>query len=249
MIGSVEHYSPSRRKRKPNLAWLRPLRLALLAFALYLVISRFFIATFRVESVSMEPKLNPSDRVVVSCLAFGPRVPFSSSRFPGLIAPSRGDLVVVRPPLFEEPMIISRILEPFAGFFTLQKSTLIRDPYGMRLSGYMVKRIVGVPGDTIRMKKYLLTIKARGSTEFVEEDRLMPSMHVRRAGEESVMRFGAIPFSGDGEEITLREGEYFVLGDNRPESSDSRSWGPLPSSRIVGKVIFRYWPPHSLGKL
>jgi signal peptidase I len=63
------------------------------------------------------------------------------------------------------------------------------------------------------------------------------------------MRFGAIPFSGDGEEITLREGEYFVLGDNRPESSDSRSWGPLPSSRIVGKVIFRYWPPHSLGKL
>jgi len=248
MIGSVEHYSPSDRKRRPNRYGVRIIRVVLFAFVLYLVVSRFFVATFRVESVSMKPGLNPSDRVIVSCLAFGPRIPFSASRFPGFGSPERGDLVVVQPPFFEEMPVFGRIFEPIASFFTLQKSTLRRDLYGRRVNGYMVKRVIGVPGDTVRMKRYLLSIRARGSTEFVAEDHLVPVRYQIFTGNTSSLPPSALPFSGNAEEISLGQGEYFVLGDNRKESSDSRSWGPVPVTRIVGKVIFRYWPPRSLGK-
>ena len=62
----------------------RTFRVLLIAFILYLVVSHFLVATFRVESVSMEPEVSPADRVMVSLLAFGPLVPFSHSRFPGL---------------------------------------------------------------------------------------------------------------------------------------------------------------------
>ena len=57
-----------------------------------------------------------------------------------------------------------------------------------------------------------------------------------------------MPLSGTSAEIVLGQDEYFVLGDNRQESSDSRSWGPLPGSRIQAKVIYRYWPIRSFGK-
>ena len=56
------------------------------------------------------------------------------------------------------------------------------------------------------------------------------------------------PFSGNSGEHVLGDGEYFLLGDNRPESSDSRSWGALSRDRIIGKVIYRYWPLRSVGR-
>jgi signal peptidase I len=249
MIGSVEHYTTSNRRRRTNLFGSRLFRIVLLAFVLYFVISRFFIATFRVESVSMKPELNPADRIIVSGIAFGPRIPFSAVRFPGIRSPERGDLVVVQPPFFEERPALARIFEPLASFFTLQKATLHRDLYGRRLKTYMVKRIIGMPGDTVRMRNYILSIKVRGASDFVPEDEIVPIRY--RMREQSVVKYfpSTLPFSGSSDEISLKDDEYFVLGDNRPESSDSRSWGPLPKSRIVGKVIFRYWPPRSIGKL
>ena len=84
MIGSVERYSSSFEGGGCPFCGTRTFRILLIAFILYLVVSRFIVATFRVESVSMEPQMSPADRVIVSYLAFGPRVPFSHSRFPGL---------------------------------------------------------------------------------------------------------------------------------------------------------------------
>jgi signal peptidase I len=249
MIGSVERYSSSAGRRRANVFGGRLLRVAIIAFVLYLAVFSFVASTYRIESVSMEPGLSPSDRVIVSTLSFGARVPFSQFRFPGLGVPERGDLVVVRPPFLEEPGILLRILEPLASFLTLQKATLHRDLYGSRVNGYMVKRIIGMPGDTVRMKDYVLLIKPQGASDFVPEQQLIPMRYQVLTSLTARGWSASLPLSGNGSEMVLQAGQYFVLGDNRPESSDSRSWGAVTAERIVGKLIYRYWPPLSLGKL
>ena len=134
-------------------------------------------------------------------------------------------------------------------FFSLQKGTVHRDLYGSRVNGYMVKRIVGMPGDTVRLEGYTLAIRQRGSSEFVAEGQLIPVRYQTLTTQVGKGWSSALPLSGESAEISLGDDQYFVLGDNRPQSSDSRSWGPVTLDRIVGKVIYRYWPAHAIGKL
>jgi signal peptidase I len=247
MIGSVERYSPAAGKRRAGFLGGRILRVVLIALILYLVVSRFLVSTYRIESVSMEPALSPADRVVVSSLAYGPRVPFTAARLPGAGVPERGDLVVVQPPFVSEPSLVSRIFEPLASFFSLQKGTLHRDLYGSRVNGYMVKRVIGIPGDTVRLSSFTVSVKSRGGSDFVPEAQLIPVRYEIRTALDAKGWSPGFPFSGNSEEIRLGDDQYFVLGDNRTESSDSRSWGPVTRDRILGKVIYRYWPLRALG--
>ncbi len=227
----------------------RTFRILLIAFIVYIIVSRFIVATFRVESVSMEPQISPADRVVVSFLAFGPFVPFSHARFPGLALPERGDLVMVQPPFYDDESALVKIFQPVVSFFTLQKATLRRDLYGGRVNSYMVKRVIGMPGDTIRLSNYKVWIRPRGASDFVAEDQIVPVRYMMRGTLNARGWDSSLPFSGNSDEVVLKDREYYVLGDNRPESSDSRSWGPVSLDRIMGKVIYRYWPPRSIGKL
>jgi signal peptidase I len=249
MIGSVERYSSSARKRRASLFGSRTVKVILISLLLYLIVSRFFVSTFRVDSVSMDPLLRPADKVMASIISFGGRVPFTAIRLPGLEKPARGDIVVVQPPYFNPDSLVARIFEPFVSFFSLQKVTLHRDLGGRRVQSYIVKRIVGMPGDTIRMRGFAVSIRPRGAAQFVPESELVgPSEKVTTAFSAKGWQ-PELPFSGNGEEIVLAEDQYFVLGDNRPDSSDSRSWGPVSGSRILAKVILRYWPPREFGKL
>jgi signal peptidase I len=247
MIGSVERYSPAAGKRRAGLFWGRVLRVLLIALIVYLIVSRFLVSTYRIESVSMEPALHPADRVIVSSIAYGPRVPFTVSRLRGSGVPERGDLVVVQPPFVVEPSLVVRIFEPLASYFSLQKATLHRDLYGGRVNGYMVKRVIGIPGDTVRLASFAVSLKPRGGSDFVPEKQLIPRRYEIQTALDAKGWSSSNPLSGNSGEIRLADDQYFVLGDNRTESSDSRSWGPLTRDRIVGKVIYRYWPPRALG--
>jgi signal peptidase I len=248
MIGSVERYSSSG-KRRAGIAVGRILRVLLVAFILYLLVTRLVVATFRVESQSMEPTIAPADRVIVSLLSFGARIPIVRGRLPGLAAPERGDTVVVQPPFLEQPGLFSRLLEPIASFLTFQRVTLHRNLYGERINGFMVKRIIGMPGDTVRIKDFMVSLQAKGGSGFVPEQQLIPNRYEVLTQSAAAGWSSSLPFSGNAPDLVLGNDEYYVLGDNRPASSDSRSWGVMTRDRIIAKVVYRYWPLRSFGRI
>ena len=104
---------------------------------------------------------------------------------------------------------------------------IVRDPRDSK-SRY-VKRVVGLPGERIQLLEGLLYVDGNHLAE--------PYL-------------GGLPASLGLEDKVwgLGEGEYFVLGDNRPRSTDSRAFGPVDAGLIVGSVWFRYWPPGKWGK-
>jgi signal peptidase I len=94
-----------------------------------------------------------------------------------------------------------------------------------------IKRVIGLPRDTVEVKDGQIYIN---SSELSET--YLPPDFSTQPGEYT--RQGL---------VTLGESEYFVAGDNRSYSSDSRTWGPIDKSMIVGKAFFRYWPPETVG--
>jgi signal peptidase I len=91
-----------------------------------------------------------------------------------------------------------------------------------------IKRVIGLPGDTVELKSGFVYINGKELNEsaYLHSD-------VRSYG-------GA--YLKDNEPITVPQGDYFVMGDNRPFSSDSREWGLLARNMIIGKSFFVYWP-------
>lgn len=94
----------------------------------------------------------------------------------------------------------------------------------------LVKRVIGLPGQTIQGKDGAVYIDGKRLAE-----PWLPSATAKSSPTTST--FGP---------ITIPKGDYFMMGDNRTDSCDSRDWGPLPGSYIVGRVVMRIWP---LGRL
>ena len=94
-----------------------------------------------------------------------------------------------------------------------------------------IKRVIGLPGDRVEVKDNALWVN-----NVKLDEPYIPST------------FEILPGNyTKGKIVTLGADEYFVSGDNRPYSSDSRAWGPITSKEIVGRAFFRYWPPQAAG--
>ena len=89
-----------------------------------------------------------------------------------------------------------------------------------------IKRIIGLPGETIEIENGKVIIFNENGSQILNESNYLPP---------GLQTIGDI-------RVSLDKDEYFVLGDNRASSSDSRRWGPLPRENIIGRVFLRAWP-------
>jgi signal peptidase I len=157
---------------------------------------------FFIPSASMEPQLQEGDRVLVSRTAYR------------LHEPRRGDIVVFPSPT--APPDDDGLVERWAK--DALEAVALREPGDDEL----IKRVVGLPGETISARDGRVVIDGR-----VVEEPYLPD------GVETV-DFGP---------VAIPEGHVFVLGDNRGNSADSRVIGTIDVDEIVGRAIARIWPP------
>ncbi|MBF0589326.1 MAG: signal peptidase I [Magnetococcales bacterium] len=193
-----------------------------LAIGVALMVRTFVIEPFKIPSGSMIPTLLVGDYLFVNKMAYGHRIPFTSQRAFMGDGPERGDVVV-----FEFP----------------------RNPY----RDY-IKRVVGLPGDKITYKNKRLFINdkpieytSKGPYHYrnergdeVHANRLEEHFE-NRENTHSVLVQPVDYLMLDGTPEVVPEGHYFVLGDNRDNSNDSRFWGFVPAHRLLGEAVFLFW--------
>lgn len=201
---------------------------------LVFVIRSFLVEPFKIPSGSMMPTLLAGDYILVNKFTYGLRVPVLNNTFLEVNHPARGDVFV-----FHYPP------DPTMDY---------------------IKRVVGLPGDTIQYQdKHLMVngklLDVRYLNDYIydlqikdenNQDKVIPmkaARSVERLGEvehdilihEAPNQYNADTLGeklANGEVITVPDGHYFAMGDNRDNSSDSRVWGFVPEDNLVGKAFF-----------
>lgn len=181
-----------------------------------LILRSFLVEPFQIPSGSMIPTLKIGDFILVNKYTYGIRLPVIRTKVMDINEPKRGDVMVFFPP---------------------------------HKSIYYIKRVVGLPGDEIRYIDNQLYINGEKMPQKLLAS-LPPAapqyqiMSEDLAGVEHDMRKNIIPgrLSRRGSWV-VPEGHYFMMGDNRDNSSDSREWGPVPEENIVGKAfaVWMHW--------
>jgi len=185
------------------------------------VIQALVIKPYQIPSESMEPTLDPGQRVLVNRFGY---------RFGD---PSVGDVVVFHPPVGAVPGERGDTSEPLGGACGVDKESTeaCPEPHDEEASTNFIKRIVAGPGDRLRIEGGIPIVNG----EAAQEDFIVPC----RGG-------GGCEFPG---EIEIPPDHYFMMGDNRGHSDDSRFWGPVPRDWIIGEAFFTYWPVNRVGLL
>lgn len=199
------------------------------AVLIYLVIKTVFMEAFRIPSGSMIPSLLVGDWLFVNKLAYGPHVPFTRAHLPGYDDPARGDVVVFVSPY--QPDLAEQGDDP---------------------TPTLVKRLVGMPGDTLYMRAGLLYVNglpqrqgyAAAANPKGDPNEVSPLMDWQHRIELTGTRFGAVPRQPTLDNwgpLLIPKDHYFMMGDNRYASKDSRFWGIVPRANIRGRPMFIYY--------
>lgn len=195
--------------------WIKSLGVAVV---LFLILRTFIVGTFVITSGSMEDTLLVGDFLVVNRMAIGSRVPGTDARIPGYSSPRRGDVLVFDPPHEEDLKL--------------------------------VKRLIGLPGDMVEMRDKVLYLNGEAQEEPYlrledppgEGDDYHPWMEWQRDHLAAGIDGSSYqPTRDNWGPLVVPEGTYFMLGDNRDSSLDSRYWGPLDDWRLEARALFKYF--------
>jgi signal peptidase I len=192
-------------------------RTVILAVGLFVLLRSFVVEAFKIPTGSMENTLLVGDFLLVNKAVYGAEVPFTGKRLPAFRHPERGDVIVFKWP---------------------------KDP-----SKNFVKRLIGLPGDTVEMRDgsvYLdgqllheqFVVHTEPNTDPAgEEFRWQRDFLVRGAAASD----GVHPSRNNWGPLVVPDRHYFVLGDNRDNSYDSRYWGFVPDSLVTGRPLIVYY--------
>ena len=220
---------------------------------MFLVILIFFLFYFSFTSLvfsvrvldnnTMAPSLHKGERFIFSSYAVYSLLP-GLDLGKGALPFRRGNVVLVDMFRTEKPGFLFNVLDGALRFFTAQKLSLIDQKEHL-----YVKRVIGLPGDEITMTNYVIRVKVSGSSYSLTEFEVSEEDYTPDIPQAPALWDSSLPFSGNMERIVLGEHECFVLSDDRSNTNDSRTWGPVPVKNISGKVLFRYWPFTRFGPL
>lgn len=221
--------------------------LVLLGFVLfYIAVSELLLTSVAVGSVSMQPTFTIGDRLLVSPLSYGATIPFTGRKIRALSPPDRGDLVLLRPPYYSTTPL-RRLLSPFVEFFTLQRVSLEISSGIETEDRALIRRVIGIPGDAVRVDGYEAFVLAPGEESYVSEFELSDAAYLISRDSLPDGWDTSLPFAANVEALVLGENQYFVMSDYRNMTNDSRYWGAIGPDSFIGKPILRYWPFSSFG--
>jgi signal peptidase I len=180
-----------------------------------LILRSFLFEPFQIPTGSMIPTLNVGDFIVVNKNAYGVRLPVSGTKIVDVGEPKRGDVMVFIPP---------------------------HDP------NYYIKRVIGLPGDHIRYANKTIYVNGepleQEYVDFINTRRPPVVYSLETVGDitHDIYTSPSPTYIRPGswlwpEGRVIPEGHYFMMGDNRDNSSDSRVWGPVSENKIVGKAV------------
>jgi signal peptidase I len=222
---------------------VRGILLWVLIFLLcYNAFSSFFFSVRVLENDTMRPGLQAGDRFVLSSYSLYRLL--NRFHIPSPPLPlRRGNIVLVDMSLGEGRSVSAAILDGVLRFFTAQRFSL-----SSRGEQFFIKRVIGLPGDEVSMTNYVLRVRPKAQPYTMTEYEVSDRDYVLDIPQVPALWDESIPFSGNMDRIVLAEEECFVLSDDRANTNDSRTWGPIPVHKVAGKVFFRYWPPNRLGR-
>lgn len=242
LTGSTQKYRPYNYRNQVKKRFLTFFLIIVFLFLSFLVVDHFLISSYVIHNSGMEPYLSQDDRVLATPILYGPKIPFSDRQIQGFTSPGRGEIVIAEAGYSKPEPVIYRILDKTVGFFTLQNLDVRSNRNFSTPHSIVVKRILGVPGDTIRMDDYVIYIKPEGKKYFFHESELITGPFDILISPLPEGWDDSFPLASDISEFTLGPNEYFLIGDNRSASLDSRHWGPVPRDHLLKRVILKYWP-------